>query len=354
MTSIRDVAKKAGVSPTTVSRTFRTPDLLTQQTQHRVLDAARQLGYLPRPIRLHTPKRKRSARLPAGAIGFQFIANYPKEELISNTFYAPMLAGAQAEANALGLHLLIHTTDQQTLSQKLPRMVEERAIEGMLLVGMASHTDMDLFAKYVPHIVLVDNHDDRGLFECVLSDGFGGGLAATKYLLDLGHRHILFFQPREGVATFRDRKRGYWSALLEAGIVPDLNLVIEPHTREEEWGDALKARLLNCMTGKNRPTALLAANDDSALFAQRICREKGIRVPDDFSLIGFDDMPFAAHADPLLTTVRVDKEAMGRLAVRRLHARIQAAGDNKGLSLLTVQHTVPVSLIVRESCVASH
>lgn len=355
MASIRDVALKAGVSPTTVSRTFRTPNLLTEETQHLVLQAAEQLGYSHRPAPVFT-KRTRSAVAPrpvTKAIGFQFIADSPDVVLASNVFYAPMLAGAQAEANALGLHLLVHSTDTHTVAQELPRMVDERIIEGMLLVGTASRPILDRFANHVPKIILVDNWDETGAFESVISDGFGGGRAATQHLIELGHRRICFFTTRKNIPTFRDRMRGYWCALLEAGITPDLALVVEPEGRDEDWGpfgitDRLRA--LFEMPG-NPVTAVLAANDDCAVLAQRVGRQVGLRLPEDLSIIGFDDVPLAAHADPPLTTVRVDKEAMGRLAVRILSARLTAEQE-KGKLLPTppVQQVLPVSIVHRDSC----
>ena len=351
MSSIREVARQAGVSPATVSRTFTTPTLINEHTQRRVLEAAEHLNYRPRTARLPRTRTDSHPAKPApasrGAVGFQFFSAFPGDSLATNAFYAPVLAGAQSEAAALGLHLLVHTTDRHSLSTELPRMVEERAIDGMLLVGTAESAILESFAQHVPHIILVDNRDASGQHESIVSDGFGGAYAATRYLLELGHRRIAFFTGEPNVPTFRDRARGWMSALFESGVTPDRALLL-PGTLDE-WEQAAQLRAF--LTSADRPTALMAANDDYAFLVLRLCRELGLRVPDDLSVTGFDDSAFSRETDPPLTTVRVEKEVMGRLAVRRLHARLRA--EHEGITAgpePPVCHEIPVSLVMRGSC----
>ncbi|MBC8101301.1 MAG: LacI family DNA-binding transcriptional regulator [Cytophagales bacterium] len=351
MANIRDVARAAGVSPATVSRTFTTPDLINAQTQKRVIEIARQMNY--RPPRLRTSKgslvsKTVSATVSArDAIGFQFFSAVPGDTLGSNTFYGPVFAGAMEEASTLGLHLLVHTTSRHALSLEVPRMVQEQAIGGMLLVGTADPEILSTFAAHVPNIVLVDNRDEAGIYESVISDGFGGVYAATHYLLGLGHRRIGFFLSEPGITTFQDRLRGYLCALYEAGVSVEPDLVLRGDGPDERRADQLSAYL----TGPHRPTALITANDDTALVALQVCRTLNLTVPNDLSLVGFDDIEFSSHANPSLTTVRVAKEQMGRLAVRRLHARL---GKESASSLLEqpVRHEIPVTLVIRESCQA--
>lgn len=343
MPSIHDVAKKAGVSTATVSRTFRSPDLIAEETHGRVMEAARQLKYSPRGSRTVKTKTKDPA-VTHEAIGFQFFADRPGDAPASNAFYAPMLMGVQEEAAALGLNLLVHATDRHRLSRDLPKMVQDRSIAGMLLVGAAGDAEvLSLFAACVPHIVLLDNRDRTERFESVTSDSFNGTYAATQYLLTLGHRRIAFFLPESGVESFQDRLHGYISALFDVGITPAPSLVIRG---EYDDSDEMRETRLAELFGKaDRPTALLTANDEYAFFALRSLRRLGLRVPEDVSLIGFDDVSFSTHTDPPLTTVRVDKEAMGRFAVRRLLARMQGTADTR----TPIQHRLPVTLVRRQS-----
>ncbi len=344
MSNIHEVARQAGVSAATVSRTFSAPNLLNEHTQKRVLEVARRLNYQPRSLRVAgTRGASRSRSVSINAIGFQFFAAAPTDTLQTNTFYAPMLAGALAEASDLGLHLLLHTTDRHSLAQEAPRMIVEQTVDGMLLVGTAEPAILARFAQHVPHIVLLDNHDETGEYESVISDGFGGAFRATHYLLELGHRRICFLS-EPGVATFQDRLRGYRCALLEAGIGLDPNLVVMGNSPEEI------ARLVTQrLSHTDAPTALLSANDYSAYCTMRACREMGLQVPRDLSVIGFDDIPFSAHTDVPLTTVRVNKEFMGRLAVCRLQTRMKA-GLEASRSQPPVGNLVPVALIIRDSC----
>lgn len=348
MPSIDDVAKKAGVSTATVSRSFRSPALLSEETQQRVLDAARQLNYRPRGLRIRTAVENSDIETPRKvheAIGFQFFADRPEDTLQSNSFYAPLLMGAQDEAATLGLNLLVHTTDRHRLAREMPKMVEERAISGMLLVGAGADPEtLAFFAENVPHVVLLDDYDPSGQFECITSDGFGGARQVAQYLLGLGHRRIAFFLGEENVRPFQARLHGYLSALFDAGIIPDPGLVIggQFEDSDEVREEAIRAVLLQ----NDRPTALLVANDEYAFAVMRILRRIGLRIPEDISLVGFDDIAFCAHTDPPLTTVRVDKEGMGRLGVRRLYAQMQTGSVN----LLPAHNELPVSLVVRQSC----
>jgi LacI family transcriptional regulator len=342
MASIYDVAKEAGVSVATVSRTFSAPGLITAQTQKRVLDVARRLNYQPRRSRARQAAEA-GAATTANAIGFQFFAAQG-DTLQSNTFYAPILAGAQAEAASLGLHVLVHSTDRHSLYQELPKMVLERAVGGMLLVGTADPAILATFAAHVPEIVVVDHHDPRHSYECVVSDGFGGAYAAAQYLIDLGHRRVGFYLPERHVSSFDDRLRGYLCALFDAGLPGDRRLVMTSFDKGEPGS------FQHQMASPNRPTAIMTVNDQNAFNIMYQCRELGLRIPDDVSLIGFDDISFSTHTDPPLTTVRVDKELMGRLAVHRLYARLQSGASDIASHPICSQ--VPVSLVIRSSCKA--
>ena len=342
MSSIHEVAKRAGVSAATVSRTFSDSGLINAQTQERVREAARQLDYQPRRLRATAPVT-RAITSTSDAIGFQFFAAYPEDTLLSNPFYAAILAGAQAEASSLGLHLLLHTTDRHSLSQEMPRMVSERAVGGMLLVGTTEPAILSRFADYVPNLVLIDNRDESGCCESVLSDGFGGGLAAGRLLIQRGHRRIGFFQSEGNVPTFTDRLHGLQCALLEAGLgVEPPHLIVGPDAAQSQ------SRLEALLSGPQPITALLTANDEHALLVLRLCRGLGRRVPEDVSLVGFDDIAYAQHTEPALTTLRVHKEQLGRVGVRRLFARMTQRAPQAG-DETRVCSIVPVSLIERDS-----
>lgn len=356
MSSIREVAKHAGVSPATVSRAFGTPNLINEQTKIRVFESARTLDYAPprqRSISEAKTRQRlqhRSTSFLPDTLGFQFFS--PGEEttdtISANTFYAPVLSGAQAEAQDLGVHLLVNTTNRHRLLNEPPRMVREKAVGGMLLVGTADKEVLDVFCSYMQDMVLVDHHHADCAFESIISDSFGGAHAATRHLIEMGHRKIGFFLGGLPMGTFQYRESGYLSAMFSAGITPNPDWVLGA----SENKDQLVAELRAVLTSPDRPTAIVAANDHNALIVLQICAEIGLRVPKELSVIGFDDIEFASHAAPALTTVRVNKEFMGRYAVRRLWERIgrRANTIDREEDALPICHVLPVSLVIRQSC----
>ncbi len=356
MSSIREVAKHAGVSPATVSRAFGTPNLINEQTKMRVFESARTLEYTPpRQRSISEAKtrqrlKQRSDSFLPDTLGFQFfsLTEHSFDTLSANTFYAPVLSGAQAEAQELGVHLLVNTTNRHRLLNEPPRMVREKTIGGILLVGTVDNEVLDLFRGYSQEIILVDHHLADCPFESIISDSFGGARAATRHLIGLGHRKIGFFLGGLPMGTFQYRENGYLSALFAAGITPNPGWVIGA----SENVDQLLAELRAVLTSPDRPTAIVAANDHNALMVLRLCGEIGLSVPRDLSVIGFDDIEFASHAAPPLTTVRVNKEFMGRYAVRRLWERIGRRANilQREVDAPPICHILPVRLIVRQSC----
>lgn len=344
MNSIREVAKQAGVSTATVSRAFNTPELISEQTHKRVLAAADLLDY--RPLRGRGRKAiPGPVVLSSGEsfIGFQFFSASAQDPLQANAFYAPVLAGAQAEAASQGMHLLVHSTDRHQLTQELPKMVREQTVAGMLLVGTADPEILSVFLERVPQIVLVDHHDPTGRHDCIRSNGLVGAMEAINYLFHLGHRRIVFLQDAPHVPSFQDRLRGYVCAHFEAGVALDPNLVI---TAAEDTISAVLERLRQMA---EPPTALFASNDHQAYAVMQACQQLGLRIPEDLSVVGFDDTEFSAQTWPPLTTVRVHKEQLGRLAICRLQARLQANDSSpEGMPPVTIE--APVSLIQRQSC----
>jgi DNA-binding LacI/PurR family transcriptional regulator len=344
MNSIREVAKQAGVSTATVSRAFNTPELISEQTHKRVLEAADLLNY--RPLRARGRKAVEATFvLSAGKpfVGFQFFGASALDPLQANAFYAPVLAGAQAEAAARGLHLLVHTTDRHQLTQELPKMVRDQTVAGMLLVGTADPEILSAFLERVPQIVLVDHRDPTGRHDCILTNGLAGGLDATEHLLRLGHRRIVFLQDNAHTPTFQDRLRGFVCAHFEAGFAVDQRLVITAVAADFP-------RVLQVLWQlPERPTAIFAANDWHAFAVMQACHTLGLRIPEDLSLVGFDDIEFSAQAWPPLTTVRVEKELLGRLGVSRLQERLRTRNNSlEAMSPVTIE--APVSLIQRQSC----
>ena len=344
MSNIQEVAKHAGVSTATVSRTFSTPELLSDETRERVLEVADRLNYRPR--RRISKSHQESGRTTevSDCLGFLFFASETDENQI-NEFYASVLVGAQEEAGNLGMHLIVKTLPRYETPLEMPKMSRDQTVAGTLLVGAAPEAVLNAFADQLAVSVLVDNQCAGCGLDSIASDGFGGMYEAARYLINLGHRKIGFVLNEPTAPSFKDRLRGYLCALFDAGITPNPDWILAADPKQ-----VVEPLLTGMLAGPDRPTAILAANDMNAFSVMKACREAGLAIPDDISVIGFDDIPFSVHTYPPLTTMRVDKQYLGRLAVRQLHQRIQQGANGTQPSDPPILISVPVSLERRGSC----
>lgn len=337
MSSIFEVAKQAGVSPSTVSRTFNSPHLINDKTKKRILEVAERINYRP----LSTRGGREMRHEAIGTYGFHFFAERPEDTLQGNAFYSQVLAGALAEASALGVRLILSTSGRHDSTAPLPKLVRNSTVAGSLLVGEANPAIVASFSEKLANIVFVDTHDPTGRHDSVVSDNFGGALDAVSYLIGLGHKRIGFVTSADETDSFNSRLYGYVSAHFRAGIPLDRSLIVYSANGSL---DPVRPLLLR----PNRPSAIMGANDDCAIVVMKACHDIGLAIPRDLSLIGFDDLQASAYVIPPMTSVHVPTETLGRLGVRRLHAKIQEAAT--GLASMPSCTLVPVSLIERASC----
>ncbi len=298
--TIRDVARRAGVSPSTVSRVLNDRPGISEETRARVLAAARELGYIP-DMAGRTLASGRTLNL-----GFLL---HPRHSLGPHSFYGEVLTGVDREARRHGYHVLFAAEGDL----KVPQMVREGRVDGLILAGcdIPRETIVALQVQNVP-LVLVDNHVEK--VNSIATDNVGGAYEATSHLIRLGHRRIAFLCEWLEDLSFAERFEGYRRALADHGIPFDEALVAEGLPRKPHTGYVAAQRLLERTT----PTAIFAANDLVAVEALRVLRERGLRVPEDVALVGFDDAELVRHTTPPLTSVRVHRQEMGALAVRRL------------------------------------
>jgi LacI family transcriptional regulator len=211
-------------------------------------------------------------------------------------------------------------------------------LAGTLIDGAIVVTPSALLPDASIPVVAIDPHAGRGGPATVDSDNRGGAKLATEYLIGLGHRRIAHIRGRVDLESTRQREQGYRSALKAAGIPFDPGIVSAGEYRMQEGASAARELL----TGENRPTAIFAANDLSAIGALATARELGFRVPEDLSVMGYDDIPDAAAADPPLSTVAQPLATMGATALRVLIKLLSGAEGQRHLKLKT-------KLIVRDT-----
>jgi LacI family transcriptional regulator len=324
--TIGDVAAEAGVSVATVSKVINGRYGVAPATLAKVQAVIEQLGYesslVARSLRSHR----------TNVIGILVADIEP--------FSAELLKGAGAAIRARDYELIVysgsgHGKDHSGWERRYVSRLGGTLTDGMILV---TPTLVDV-SDATP-IVAVDPHAGPSSLPSVHSDNLAGAITATEHLLGLGHRRIGFLAGRPDLESARQREQGYRDALAAAGIPLDPELI-----RVGDYDLAMSeqpARQL--LTLADRPTAIFAANDLSAIQTMHVARSLGLSIPGDVSVIGFDNIPESALTAPPLTTIDQSIQEMGRQAVELLIDLIEGNAERPG------QVTLPTRLVVRQSC----
>jgi LacI family transcriptional regulator len=333
MATIVEVARRAGVAPSVVSRLLNGDPTLRVRadTRARVLAVADELQYAPN----HAARALRRAR--AGTLGLAV-------HDLHNPVYAEIIAGAEAEARERGSVLLFADVDSLASDDEVfRRVVNGGAIDGLMLQrdGQASDRVVARVAgSRVPVVIL--NERVRGPLSGVAVDDRRAAVLATRHLLALGHRRVAFLQVSGSNSRARDRKAGWQAALRDAGLEPSPGLVAAGGVRPDSGYRAMTELLSG--PAAQRPTAVFAGTLLAAVGALTAAHDAGLAVPRDLSIVGFHDGWFAEHVHPALTVVRLPLREMGRRAVRLLVRRIEG-GDPEQLMITEPEP----ELIVRHS-----
>lgn len=329
--TIVDVADEAGVSYATVSRVINNKDHVSPEKRERVLRAMAQLGYVA----------NMQARSLAGGesrvVGL--LVDY-----LSSSYMDEIIRGIDEALDAENYDLMLYTTHRRkTKESAYVTKLTRRLADGLLLIlprNAGAYLDT-LRQRQFPH-VLIDYLSDRQNVPSVSTTNFRGSYDAMSFLLSLGHRRIGFITGTMEFGCARDRLDGYRAALKDHGIPGDSQLVCEGNFMQPQ-GYQCAQRLLSL---HEPPTAIFASNDMMAFGVMEAAREAGLRLPEDLSIVGFDDIPQASHVHPALTTVRQPLEEMGRSAAHLLLKYMaHPMAEIERIEL-------PTRLIIRESCQA--
>ncbi len=325
--SIKDVAKAAGVSHSTVSRALADNPLIAAETRKRIHRVARRMGYVPDAIARGLVTRRTQV---IGVI----------VTTIEDPFVAEVVRGIEQVAGDNGYRVLLGTShNDPTREMNQVKAIRESRVDGVIVAASRVGALYQAHLKEIGvPIVLINNQNrqkSHRIHSIAIDDAQGGQLA-TQHLIEQGHRVIAYLGGPPDHAANRDRLTGYQRALAAAKLPFDPALV-QSGTGRVDGGAAVVQFLSHTPT----PTAIFCYNDMTAIGALRTLKERGVRVPDDLSLIGYDDIPFAAYVDPPLTTIHQPKDEMGRLAMQMLLDLL--AGKKVG------NVSVPGRLVVRGS-----
>ncbi|MCS7240682.1 MAG: LacI family transcriptional regulator [Candidatus Bipolaricaulota bacterium] len=299
MVTIKDIAKAAGVAPSTVSRALNDSPLISVETKRRIQRLAQRLGY----------ERNELAR---GLVKGSFGALGLIVPDIINPFFAEITKGVEEAARERGFGVVLCTTEgDEAREEEYLRLLQRKRVDGLIL---ASVTLDDPYLQKLQHskipFVLVSRLSKGIEAPYVVVDDKKGGRLATEHLADLGHKHIAFVGGPSNVHASRERMSAYRAVLSERGLPLKREWIVFASFTQEA-GREVGRRLLS---QSERPTAIFAANDLIALGIMEAAEELGLRIPDDLSLVGYNDIAYAGLPRIQLTTVAQPMREMGQIA----------------------------------------
>lgn len=329
MATIEDVAKRAGVSAMTVSRVLNKSGYIHEKTREKVEQAIADLGYVPNAL-------ARSLRFKTTHTLAIVLTD------ITNSFFTTIARGVEDFASARDFTVMFCNTDESPDKEvKYLSALAQKQVDGILLVPAVSQPDSIQFvqARGIPLVVL-DRRITGIEVDAVRTDSILGSYQLTRHLLELGHRRIAFLSGSPDVSTSVDRVAGYRQAMGEAGVKEADQLVIYgSYTADSGFAVAQQALEMD-----PRPTALIGGNNFIAVGALRAIRAAMLRVPEDLSVVAFDDLPINSVIEPFLTVVSQPAYEIGTRATERLFD-LMAGKNGDG----TQDIVLPAELLLRRS-----
>lgn len=328
LVSIRDIAKQAEVSLSTVSFALNNPERVGANTRHHVLRIAREIGY----SRIKKLKKR-------GYIGIITDDYY---NFLFGEFYNWVVFGILDELKKRNLNVLVESTGNDP--ECFPKMITKSLVDGVLFLGKSNRDLIYISQQKGIPMVLVGHPMPEVELHTIVPDGRSGAFQATNHLIELGHKKIAMIigEPMYDPIT-AERVEGYRFALSKAGILETKEYIVEADYGKPETAIEAAKKLLDL---PDPPTAIFCASDSLAYRAYQAIKEKGLKIPKDISVVGFDDISAPEYAqlpEPALTTVHVDRKLLGKNSVDILFDIIQNPVKT------AYKYSLPVSLATKKS-----
>ncbi|HLV10734.1 MAG TPA: LacI family DNA-binding transcriptional regulator [Halanaerobiales bacterium] len=314
-----------------ISKALNNKEGVSEFTKQKILNICKELEY--------SPPRAENNLVNTKNIGF--ISSRNHSPVFHNPFYSLVISGIEIEVEKHDYNLLFSTINLKTHNfEEVPQIIRQNKVDGLILAGA------DIPLKLINKIeeinfptVLVDNYVESDKIDYIVSDNYNGALSAVRHLIEMGHSSIGFVGGPLNHLSFLERFRAFKMEMMENRIPIDDNYVIIEEYKPGEMGIKAARKLLE----NKLPTAILAANDEIALNIMKTFQNAKINIPEDISLIGFDNIDITRYTSPSLTTVDINKEAMGQEAIRKLFDRIEDSDK------LATKSVIPTNLVKRKS-----
>lgn len=329
--TIKDVARQAGVSPTTVSYVLNNTRFVSPGTEARVRAAIEDLSYQPDLI---ARSLRANRTLSVGMVVSD----------ITNPFYADVVRGVEDLFSEQHYSLILCNTDESPENELSSlQMLRNKKVDGLIIVATGQNIQqLDETSRSGIPIVLVDRRLPGDRLDTVIVDDEQGAYAVVNHLLEHGHTRIGMIKPLDGISTTYRRCRGYEKALRKFGLEPDPGVMINGYSTIE-GGTAAALSLLDL---NPRPTAIFSANNLMSIGLYLAIKQRGLACPKDVAIVGFDDMVWFSVFSPGLTTVYQPSYELGKRAAQLLCQRICGGNPNPAPCLIEL----PSRLVIRESC----
>jgi LacI family transcriptional regulator len=330
MSTIRDVARRAGVAPITVSRVINNSGYVSEKTRQSVEEAIAELQYVPNAL----------------AQGLRFNKTNVIALVLSdvtNPFWTTVARGTEDAASEENYSVVLCNTDEDVAKQdKYVQLLLQRQVDGFLLVPASDTIDIiEFIQRQKVSLVILDRQPPGVSADIVRGDSEGGAYELTRYLVELGHRRIAILSGPETTSTSTQRVAGYKRALEEAHLKVDSELI----SYGRFYQDSGYERTRQLLTCSRRPTAIFAGNNFIAIGVMKALYESGLRIPEDMSVVGFDDLPPGLLVQPFLTVAGQPAYEMGYRATKLLLERIAKSGEPSYQEIV-----LPTQLVIRQSC----
>ncbi|GEK88434.1 transcriptional regulator, LacI family [Alkalibacterium putridalgicola] len=329
MVTIYDIAEHAGYSIATVSKALNNKKV-SEKARRKIMEAVEELHYTP------NSSARTLATNKSWMIGVVFGENLGIG--IAHPFFSQVIEGFKKHVELYNYDLLF-VSRHMGLQQETYKHLLHRGVDGIVIIQSHGEDEISQVDHMIPTVYIDRPTDEPGT---VYSDNHAGSRLAVNHFVENGHTKIAHIRGNQTTFAGIERAKGFEKAMKEQGLTVRDEYLVDGGFYSQAGGREAMIRLLSL---KDRPTAVYVAGDEMAIAAMKVTKEWGLRVPEDISFIGFDDIKIAQHVDPALTTIRQDKELIGQKAAIILLDKINSIDPTQEVD----KKMVPVSLIKRDS-----